>query len=39
MRLLEKPPTADPSFDPQSPNPSTSWAPPRVQYRQFQPTR
>ena len=30
MRLLEKPPTADPSFDPQSPNPSTSWAPHRV---------
>ena len=30
MRLLEKPATADPVFDPQEPNPSTSWAPHRV---------
>ena len=30
MRLLEKPATADPAFDPQVPNPSTSWAPHRV---------
>ena len=30
MRLLEKPATADPAFDPQAPNPSTSWAPHRV---------
>ena len=30
MRLLDKPPTADLTFDPQSPNPSTSWAPHRV---------
>ena len=30
MRLLEKPATADPGFDPQAPNPSTSWAPHRV---------
>ena len=29
MRLLEKPATAV-SFDPQAPNPSTSWAPHRV---------
>ena len=29
MRLLEKPATADPAFDPQLPNPSTSWAPHR----------
>ena len=27
MRLLEKPATADPGFDSQAPNPSTSWAP------------
>jgi UDP-glucuronate 4-epimerase len=30
MRLLEKPATSDPAFDPQVPNPSTSWAPHRV---------
>ena len=30
MRLLEKPATADPAFDPQAPNPSTSWAPHRM---------
>ena len=30
MRLLEKPATADPAFDAQAPNPSTSWAPHRV---------
>ena len=30
MRLLEKPAKADPGFDPQAPNPSTSWAPHRV---------
>ena len=30
MRLLEKPAAADPAFDPQAPNPSTSWAPHRV---------
>ena len=30
MRLLEKPATADPGFDSQAPNPSTSWAPHRV---------
>jgi len=30
MRLLEKPATPDPAFDPQAPNPSTSWAPYRV---------
>ncbi len=30
LRLLEKPAAADPTFDPQAPNPSTSWAPHRV---------
>lgn len=30
LRLLEKPAAADPAFDPQAPNPSTSWAPHRV---------
>ena len=30
IRLLEKPATASPAFDPQAPNPSTSWAPHRV---------
>ena len=30
MRLIEKPATADSSFNSQSPNPSTSWAPHRV---------
>ena len=30
MRLIEKPATADLSFNSQSPNPSTSWAPHRV---------
>ena len=30
MRLLEKPATEDPGFNPQAPNPSTSWAPHRV---------
>ena len=30
MRLLEKPASADLTFDPQAPNPSTSWAPHRV---------
>jgi UDP-glucuronate 4-epimerase len=30
LRLLDKPATADPTFDPQVPNPSTSWAPHRV---------
>jgi len=30
MRLLEKPAIADSDFDPQAPNPSTSWAPHRV---------
>ena len=30
MRLLETPASTDQSFDPQSPNPSTSWAPHRV---------
>lgn len=30
IRLLEKPASADLTFDPQAPNPSTSWAPHRV---------
>ena len=30
FRLLEKPPTSDPSFDSNVPNPSTSWAPHRI---------
>jgi UDP-glucuronate 4-epimerase len=30
LRLLDKPAAADPTFDPQAPNPSTSWAPHRV---------
>ena len=30
MRLIEKPATSDLSFNSQSPNPSTSWAPHRV---------
>ena len=30
MRLLDKPAEADPAFDAQAPNPSTSWAPHRV---------
>jgi len=30
LRLLDKPATADSTFDPQVPNPSTSWAPHRV---------
>ena len=30
LRLLEKPAAADPTFDPQAPNPSTSWAAHRV---------
>jgi UDP-glucuronate 4-epimerase len=30
LRLLDKPATADPTFDPKDPNPSTSWAPHRV---------
>jgi len=30
LRLLEKPAAVDPTFDPQAPNPSTSWAPHRV---------
>ena len=30
VRLLEKPPTEDSTFDPQTPNPSISWAPYRV---------
>ena len=30
IRLLEKPATANPSFDPKDPIPSTSWAPYRV---------
>ena len=30
MRLLKKPASADPGFDSQAPNPSTSWAPHRV---------
>ena len=30
IQLLEKPATASPAFDPQAPNPSTSWAPHRV---------
>ena len=30
VRLLDKYATSDPDFDPQAPNPSTSWAPHRV---------
>lgn len=30
IRLLEKPATPDPAFNPQEPNPSSSWAPHRV---------
>lgn len=30
LRLLEKPAASYPTFDPQAPNPSTSWAPHRV---------
>lgn len=30
LRLLDNPAAADPTFDPQAPNPSTSWAPHRV---------
>ena len=30
IRLLDKPATSDSSFDPESPNPATSWAPHRV---------
>ena len=30
IRLLEKPALSDPAFNPQAPNPSTSWAPHRV---------
>lgn len=30
IRLLVKPPTPDPSFDPSNPDPATSWAPHRV---------
>ena len=30
LRLLDKPAAADPTFDPQAPNPSTSWAPHRM---------
>ena len=30
LRLLEKPAESYPTFDPQAPNPSTSWAPHRV---------
>ena len=37
MRLLEKPAATDPGFDPKDPNPSTSWAPHRVQHWQFKP--
>lgn len=30
IRLLDKPATPDPAFDPQQPDPATSWAPHRV---------